>query len=323
MEHLFNEGYKKFNENNFEGAESLFLQCLSEYAKKGEPFFYLGASGSLDHLALKIYPKKVNDISRSYKFYKLMSDVDMNASIGFVYALVNNTLGNKKDKKEEIFRQLSKASETQQHVEVIYILHSFFLQGYYVDKSIENAVYLLAYCIKRKGNYRINDAEESLSKIFKDNENSSFSEILKMDFESIEREVKKILASILPSDVTKIDIAQRHQKVIALFNEIEFTSVELEPKIDEKPTSLYPSLDHQDLDEAFMTGAYPIVFKQNPKYCKDDFLYCSPFISLADINENKYIIRGTLNRDEKDNNKPIIVQYNELWNIIDDGWRLD
>jgi hypothetical protein len=319
MENLFSEGLKKFKENNFEDAESLFLQCLSEYAKEGEPNFYPWASGSLDYLALHIYPKKVIDKGRTTRFFELMSEVDMNASFGFAKALVNGTVGDKYP-KEEVFKQLSKGIETLEP-SVMYLLHSFFHHGSYVDKNIEFAVYLLWFCIEL--NYQTNEAKENLSKIFEDNENSSFRSILDQDFETNEDKVYEILGNTLPSNEIKINKSQRHQKVIQLFKEIDFKRIKIEPAEVKQSQSVYPSLDHKDLDEAFMAGAYPIVFKCNPKYSKDDLPNNTPFISLVDILENKYIIRDTDNWEDKGNDKPIIVQYGELWNIVDDGWRLD
>jgi hypothetical protein len=74
------------------------------------------------------------------------------------------------------------------------------------------------------------------------------------------------------------------------------------------------------LDQVFMAAAYPIVFKNNPKY---DIGQNTAFIALSDIMNLNYILRKSKSYDDKSDQNEIIVQYNSLQDIVEDGWRLD
>ena len=71
-------------------------------------------------------------------------------------------------------------------------------------------------------------------------------------------------------------------------------------------------------DEALMSPG----FSSNPKYCTENIF---PYISYNDILQRKYIIRArpltVIDRfDIKD--RIIIVSYNSLDELINDGWKL-
>lgn len=74
------------------------------------------------------------------------------------------------------------------------------------------------------------------------------------------------------------------------------------------------------LDQVFMDAVYPIVFKNNPKY---DIGQNTAFIALSDIMNLNYILRKSKSYDDKSDQNEIIVQYNSLQDIVEDGWRLD
>ena len=74
------------------------------------------------------------------------------------------------------------------------------------------------------------------------------------------------------------------------------------------------------LDKVFMAAAYPIVFKNNPKY---HIGWDTPFIALSDVMALNYIIRISKSYEDKSETNEIIVQYNSLEEIVNDGWRLD
>ena len=67
-------------------------------------------------------------------------------------------------------------------------------------------------------------------------------------------------------------------------------------------------------------------FKPNPKYCINKFTGLTPYISYDDVMSKKFIIRG---RPIGEHNsfdgqaREVIVEYNSLESIVDDGWRLD
>ncbi|HIN39162.1 MAG TPA: hypothetical protein EYM84_02685 [Flavobacteriales bacterium] len=74
------------------------------------------------------------------------------------------------------------------------------------------------------------------------------------------------------------------------------------------------------LDQVFMSGAYPIVFKNNPKY---DLGGNTPYIALSDVIDLNYIIRASKSYDDKSDQNKIIVKCSSLKEIVEDGWRLD
>ena len=72
-----------------------------------------------------------------------------------------------------------------------------------------------------------------------------------------------------------------------------------------------------------MSGAYPLVFKQHPKYCVGKFANSIPYIALSDIYSNNYIIRATRDMNDTSDLNPVIIKYDVRFGIIDDGWDLD
>lgn len=77
-----------------------------------------------------------------------------------------------------------------------------------------------------------------------------------------------------------------------------------------------------NLEKIFHDGALSPVFKRNPKYSNDGV----PRIAYSDVMDNKYIIRFD---GEFDGNSfwsedtKILVEYDSIEDLVDDGWRLD
>lgn len=70
------------------------------------------------------------------------------------------------------------------------------------------------------------------------------------------------------------------------------------------------------------------VFKSNPKHCKGEFADSVPYIAYGDVMDYKYIIRarplladtnGGFDYEER----KVIVEYESIEALVDDGWRLD
>lgn len=84
----------------------------------------------------------------------------------------------------------------------------------------------------------------------------------------------------------------------------------------------------KNLERIFADAIYPPIFKSNPKYCKDNFTGAIPFISYDDVMNWKYIIRAgkSMENDVENYNAeecPIIIPYNSIEDLVNDGWRLD
>jgi len=82
----------------------------------------------------------------------------------------------------------------------------------------------------------------------------------------------------------------------------------------------------KNLEVIYNAASMAPVFKSNPKYCIGRFEDLTPYISYNDIMSYKYIIRG---RPVEEHNsfdaqeREIIVEYDSLESLVNDGWRLD
>ena len=82
----------------------------------------------------------------------------------------------------------------------------------------------------------------------------------------------------------------------------------------------------KNLEAIYSKASMAPVFKQNPKYCIGKFTDLTPYISYNDVMSNKYIIRGRPSDEHNSfdaQEREIIVEYNSLESIVNDGWRLD
>jgi hypothetical protein len=82
----------------------------------------------------------------------------------------------------------------------------------------------------------------------------------------------------------------------------------------------------KNLEAIYADSSMAPVFKQNPKYCLGRFADLTPYISYNDVMSYKYIIRGRPIGEHNSfdaQEREIIVEYNNLESLINDGWRLD
>lgn len=84
-------------------------------------------------------------------------------------------------------------------------------------------------------------------------------------------------------------------------------------------------LERKRLEIIFRDPTFAPIFKQNPKYCVNQFAELTPYISHKDIIKNRVYIRGCpigsgLSYDS--GQRDVIVTYNSIDELVNDGWRL-
>jgi hypothetical protein len=82
----------------------------------------------------------------------------------------------------------------------------------------------------------------------------------------------------------------------------------------------------KNLVAIYSAATFAPVFLTNPKHCKDQFADLTPYISYNDIMNYRYIIRGRPHGEHNsfdDQEREIIVEYNSIESLVNDGWRLD
>ncbi len=81
----------------------------------------------------------------------------------------------------------------------------------------------------------------------------------------------------------------------------------------------------KNLEAIFSAASLAPVFQTNPKYCIGEFTDLIPYISYNDVMSYKFIIRarpiGEHNSFDAQN-REIIVEYDSLESLVNDGWRL-
>ena len=82
------------------------------------------------------------------------------------------------------------------------------------------------------------------------------------------------------------------------------------------------------LEEIYQAASLAPVFKRNPKHCQGEFANSIPYIAYGDVMDYKYIIRARpLSYDNNggfdDEKRQVIVEYESMEALVDDGWRLD
>ena len=85
-------------------------------------------------------------------------------------------------------------------------------------------------------------------------------------------------------------------------------------------------LQIKTLEEIFRTPSYAPIFKQNPHYCINRFSDLTPYISFKDLLNNKILIRGCpIGRGNFVDlgSREIIVEYDTIEELVNDGWILD
>ncbi len=84
--------------------------------------------------------------------------------------------------------------------------------------------------------------------------------------------------------------------------------------------------ERKRLEIIFREPTYAPIFKTNPKHCINQFAGLTPYISHKDIINNKIYIRGCpigSGRSFDSGQRDIIVAYNSLDELVNDGWRLE
>ena len=79
----------------------------------------------------------------------------------------------------------------------------------------------------------------------------------------------------------------------------------------------------KNLERIFSNGSLSPVFKQNPKY---PIKYGVPRIAYSDIMNYKFMIRHNKNFSENsfwNEDAEVIVSYNSIEELVNEGWRLD
>ena len=80
------------------------------------------------------------------------------------------------------------------------------------------------------------------------------------------------------------------------------------------------------LEAVFREVEYPPILKLHPRHCVNQFAKLTPYISCADIQKNKFIIRGCpigFGNSEDSGKRDIIVEYSSIRELVDDGWKVD
>ena len=80
------------------------------------------------------------------------------------------------------------------------------------------------------------------------------------------------------------------------------------------------------LQRIYSEASLAPVFKENPKYCFNQFADMMPYIAYKDILGNKYIIRGRpsgIFNPYDSEERAIIAEYKSLDELVNDGWRLN
>jgi len=78
-----------------------------------------------------------------------------------------------------------------------------------------------------------------------------------------------------------------------------------------------------NLEGIFSGGALSPIFRRNPKFPIEEGV---PRIAYKDIMDNKFIIRHDKNFSDNsfwNEDADVIVKYNSIEELVDDGWRLD
>lgn len=89
--------------------------------------------------------------------------------------------------------------------------------------------------------------------------------------------------------------------------------------------------DDKEYQKKHLTDIYSFasmapVFKRHLKYCTGIYEGCIPYISFDDVMNYRYIIRGRptgINNRFDFEEREIIMEYETMDELINDGWRLD
>ena len=82
----------------------------------------------------------------------------------------------------------------------------------------------------------------------------------------------------------------------------------------------------KSLETIYREASFAPIFKPNPRHCINEFARLTPYISYKDIKCNMVVIRGCpigVRNCDDSGQRNIIVRYNSIRELVDDGWELD
>jgi len=305
---LFSKGYDAMNNNEFLMAEKYFLASLFELSKKPED--HVSLLGSLDKLSLYLYPKgNFESKDRALEFYKLFSRVDVNVSEGFAYALINGTLGD--PDYTEAIKQISKASYDRKLFIIAYLLH----EGKGFEKDSAKAAIILK---SLKISHRSNQAKELYDSIGIE---------IKLNEDQVEKEIGEILSDIFKNSTLKLDKypVDKEYMLIKFFENIKnIPDIDIKTLEELKSEKKESDFEYQkkNLEAIYSAASLAPIFKPNAKFCVNQFVGLMPYIAYGDVMANKYVIRAGIDYNDKSETNSVIVEYDSIDELVNDGWRL-
>lgn len=78
-----------------------------------------------------------------------------------------------------------------------------------------------------------------------------------------------------------------------------------------------------NLEAIYSAASLAPVFKQNAKFCVNQFAGLTPYIAYGDVMSYKFVIRATRDYNDKSETNSVIVEYGSIDELVNDDWRLD
>jgi hypothetical protein len=307
---LFSKGIDAMNNNEFLMAEKYFLASLFELSKKPED--YVSLLGSLDQLSLYLYPKgNFESKDRALEFYKLFSRVDVNVSEGFAYALINGTLGD--PDYTEAIKQISKAWYDRK----LFIIASLLNEGKGFEKDSAKAAIIL-----KSKSLKISHRSKQAKELY-----DSIGIEIKLNEDQVEKEIGEILSDIFKNSTLKLDKypVDTESMLIKFFENIKnIPDIDIKTLEELKSEKKESDFEYQkrNLEAIYSAASLAPVFKENTKFCINQFAGLMPYIAYGDVMANKYVIRAGSDYNDKSETNSVIVEYDSIDELVNDGWRL-
>lgn len=311
---LFSKGYDAMNKEDFLMAEKYFLASLFELSKKQDDYAIL--LGCLDKLSLYVYPQgNFENKDRVLEFYKLFSRVDSNVSQGFAVALINGVLGD--PDYTEAIKQISKAHDDEKLFIIAYLLN----EGKGLEKDSTKAAIIL-----KSKTFKYSDRAKQANELY-----DSISIEIELKEDQVEKEIDEILSGIFKNLTLKLDEHpfDNESMLIKFFENINnIPEIDIKTPEELKSENKESDFEYQvkNIENIFDTASMSPSFKINSKYCIGKFENMSPYISYNDVRNYNYIIRvrtlGEYNLYDSID-REIIVKYDSIEQLVQDGWRLD
>jgi len=310
---LFSKGYDAMNNKDFSMAEKYFLASLFEISKKQEDYTIL--LGSLDKLSLYLYPQgNFENKDRVLEFYELFSRVDVNVSQGFALALINGVLGDPDYTKA--IKQISKARYNEKLFIIAYLLN----EGKGLEKDSAKAAIIL-----KSKTFEHSDRAKQANELY-----DSIGIEIELNEDQVEKEIDEILSDIFKNLTLQLDNypGDIESMLIKFFENIKnIPEIDIKTLEELKSENNESDFEYQvrNIENVFDTGRMSPSFRINSKYCIGKFKNMFPYISYNDLLNHNYIIRarplGEYNSFDSED-REIIVKYDSIEQLVQDGWRL-